>query len=68
MFQIQLQKLVINFVVLKTLNSIKNMSKIYTLVINSNQELHLNTSDVSKADIIKISKEKYHAIHKNKQE
>ena len=42
------------------------MSKIYTLVINSNQELHLNTSDVSKADIIKISKEKYHAIHKNK--
>jgi hypothetical protein len=39
------------------------MSKTYTLTVNSDHEFKLNASDVSKADIIRISKSKHHLIH-----
>lgn len=42
------------------------MSKTYTLTVNSDHEFKLNTSDVSKADIIRISKSKHHVLHNNK--
>ena len=42
------------------------MSKLYTLKVNSDHEFKLNTTDVSKADIIRISKSKHHVLHKNK--
>jgi biotin carboxyl carrier protein len=42
------------------------MSKTYTLTVNSDHEFKLNASDVSKADIIRISKSKHHVLHNNK--
>jgi len=42
------------------------MSKTYTLKVNSNHEFKLNTLDVSKADIIRLSKSKHHVLHNNK--
>ena len=42
------------------------MSKTYTLKVNSNHEFKLNTSNVSKADIIRLSKSKHHVLHNNK--
>ncbi|TJY34081.1 acetyl-CoA carboxylase biotin carboxyl carrier protein subunit [Pontimicrobium aquaticum] len=42
------------------------MSKTYTLEVNSNIELKLNSLDIANTDIIKISNTKYHVIDKNK--
>jgi biotin carboxyl carrier protein len=42
------------------------MSKTYTLTVNSDHEFKLNALDVSKADIIRISKSKHHVLHNNK--
>lgn len=42
------------------------MSKTYTLKVNSDYEFKLNASDISKADIIKLSESKYHILYQNK--
>lgn len=42
------------------------MDKTYRLEVNSDLEFKLSTSDISKTDIIKLSKLKYHVLHKNK--
>lgn len=41
------------------------MSRLYTLHVNSDEEYTLNSSDVSKADIIKLSNSKYHILDNN---
>jgi biotin carboxyl carrier protein len=42
------------------------MSKLYTLKVNSDHEFQLNASDVSEADIIRISNSKYHVLYNHK--
>lgn len=42
------------------------MSKTYTLKVNSDEELTIDTSAIAKADIIKVSHSKYHIIDNNK--
>jgi len=42
------------------------MSKSYILKVNSSHEFKLNDIDVSKADIIRLSKSKHHVLHNNK--
>jgi biotin carboxyl carrier protein len=42
------------------------MDKSYRLEVNSDLEFKLSTSDISKTDIIKLSKSKYHVLHNNK--
>ncbi|WP_347921733.1 acetyl-CoA carboxylase biotin carboxyl carrier protein subunit [Pontimicrobium sp. SW4] len=42
------------------------MNKTYTLKSNSGHEFKLNASDISKTDIIRLSKSKYHVLHNNK--
>ena len=42
------------------------MSKTYTLKVNSDYEFKLDDSDISKADIIRLSKSKHHVLYNNK--
>lgn len=42
------------------------MSKTYTLKVNSDYEFKLNDLDISKADIIRLSKLKHHVLYNNK--
>ena len=42
------------------------MSKTYTLKVNSDYEFKLNDLDISKADIIRLSKSKHHVLYNNK--
>ncbi|MCK0180489.1 acetyl-CoA carboxylase biotin carboxyl carrier protein subunit [Flavobacteriaceae bacterium S0862] len=42
------------------------MSKTYTLKVNSDYEFKLDDSDISKVDIIRLSKSKHHLLYNNK--
>jgi len=42
------------------------MSITYTLKVNSDYEFKLKASDISKADIIRLSKSKHHLLYNNK--
>ena len=42
------------------------MDKTYRLEVNSDLEFKLSASDISKTDIIKLSKSRYHVLHNNK--
>jgi len=42
------------------------MNKTYRVEVNSDFEFKLSVSDISKADIIRLSQSKYHVLHNNK--